>query len=98
MTESGLENWCTEAVYASLRGVLQVQQGFIGSDAPHDFYSEAVLVDFDSTVIPLDILIRKSGFIFTPMQAPQRTLCAKNTGVPFMCMTISNLNIANLCF
>lgn len=50
-------HWCTEAVFASLHGVLEVQQGFIRSQVPHDFYSEAVLVDFDSSIVPLDILI-----------------------------------------
>ena len=50
-------HWCTEAVFASLRGVLQVQQGFIRSHAPHDSYSEAVLVNFDSSVVSLDTLI-----------------------------------------
>jgi len=50
-------HWCTEAVFASLRGVVRVQQGFLGSHAPHDFYSEAVLVDFDSSAVSLDILI-----------------------------------------
>ena len=50
-------HWCTEAVFASLCGVLQVQQGFICSRAPHDFYSEAVLVNFDRARVSLDILI-----------------------------------------
>lgn len=50
-------HWCTEAVFASLHGVLRVQQGFMRSVPPHDFYSEAVLVDFDSSLVPLDILI-----------------------------------------
>ena len=50
-------HWCTEAVFASLRGVFSVQQGFLRSHAPHDFYSEAVLVNFDSSIVSLDILI-----------------------------------------
>ena len=50
-------HWCTEAVFQSLCGVTEVEQGFIKSHAPHDSYSEAVLVTFDSGVIPLDVLI-----------------------------------------
>ncbi len=51
-------HWCTEAVFASLCGVHQVQQGFIRSHAPHDSYSEAALVEFDSSVVPVDVLIK----------------------------------------
>ena len=50
-------HWCTEAVFQSLRGVTKVEQGFIKSHGPHDSYSEAALVTFDSDIIPLDILI-----------------------------------------
>jgi len=50
-------HWCTEAVFASLHGVLLVQQGFLRSHPPDDFYSEAVLVDFDRSVVSLDVLI-----------------------------------------
>ncbi|WP_420862589.1 peptide-methionine (S)-S-oxide reductase [Algirhabdus cladophorae] len=50
-------HWCTEAVFQSLRGVGNVAQGFIKSLAPHDSFSEAVVVTFDPEVIPLDVLI-----------------------------------------
>ncbi len=50
-------HWCTEAVFQSLRGVTKVEQGFIKSHASHDSYSEAALITFDSSVIPLDVLI-----------------------------------------
>ncbi len=50
-------HWCTEAVFASLRGVSCVQQGFICSHPPNDQYSEAVLVEFNERHISLDILI-----------------------------------------
>lgn len=50
-------HWCTEAVFQSLRGVTKVEQGFIKSHAPRDSYSEAALITFDSSVIPLDVLI-----------------------------------------
>lgn len=50
-------HWCTEAVFQTLRGVSHVEQGFIKSVAPHDTFSEAVIVTFDPDVIPLDILI-----------------------------------------
>lgn len=50
-------HWCTEAVFQSLRGVSDVQQGFIKSLAPRDTYSEAVIVTFDPDIIPLAVLI-----------------------------------------
>ena len=50
-------HWCTEAVFSALQGVHQVQQGFIGSHAPNEGYSEAVLVDFDEQQIQLKTLI-----------------------------------------
>ncbi len=50
-------HWCTEAVFQPLRGVSHVTQGFIRSDAPDDGWSEAVLVSFDMSVIPLEVLI-----------------------------------------
>jgi len=50
-------HWCTEAVFATLRGVERVRQGFMRSTAPHDSYSEAVLIDFDPGVIAPDVLI-----------------------------------------
>lgn len=50
-------HWCTEAVFQSLRGVTKVEQGFIKSHPPHDNYSEAVLVTFNSSIIPLAVLI-----------------------------------------
>lgn len=50
-------HWCTEAVFQSLRGVSQVEQGFICSDPPNDGWSEAVIAHFDDGVIGLDTLI-----------------------------------------
>jgi len=50
-------HWCTEAVFQSLRGVERVEQGFIRSTPPHDSWSEAVIVHFDTDVIPLETLI-----------------------------------------
>lgn len=50
-------HWCTEAVFASLRGVSNVDQGFIKSDPPHDGWSEAVRLQFDPAIIPLSALI-----------------------------------------
>lgn len=50
-------HWCTEAVFASLRGVVHVEQGFIRADAPDDSYSEAVLLTFQAEQIPLKSLI-----------------------------------------
>ena len=50
-------HWCTEAVFASLRGVAKVEQGFIRAPAPDDGWSEAVIAHFDPGTIPLPVLI-----------------------------------------
>ena len=50
-------HWCTEAVFQALRGVQQVDQGFIRSSPPDDTWSEAVTVQFDPEVIGLARLI-----------------------------------------
>lgn len=50
-------HWCTEAVFQALRGVVQVEQGFVKSEAPHDRFSEAVLLEFELAIISLDVLI-----------------------------------------
>ena len=49
-------HWCTEAVFQALRGVAQVDQGFVQSDAPADTWSEGVIVTFDLSVIQLATL------------------------------------------
>ena len=50
-------HWCTEAVFQALRGVQQVDQGFIRSLPPDDTWSEAVIVAFDLATIGLAELI-----------------------------------------
>jgi peptide-methionine (S)-S-oxide reductase len=49
-------HWCTEGVFQALRGVAQVDQGYVQSDAPADTWSEGVIVTFDPSVIPLATL------------------------------------------
>lgn len=50
-------HWCTEAVFQSLKGVIEVRQGFIRSDPPDHVFAEAVEVDFDPSEITLESLI-----------------------------------------
>ncbi|MEP9403155.1 peptide-methionine (S)-S-oxide reductase [Sphingomonas silueang] len=50
-------HWCTEGVFQSLRGVVQVDQGFLRSDPPADAWAEGVIVTFAPAAIPLDILV-----------------------------------------
>ena len=59
MTKAGFGggcHWCTEGVFQALRGVAQVDQGFLKSDAPADTWSEGVVITFDPSVIPLATL------------------------------------------
>lgn len=50
-------HWCTEAIFLALKGVAQVEQGWVASIAPHDTFSEGVIVHFDPTQITLRNLI-----------------------------------------
>lgn len=50
-------HWCSEAVFQSLYGVQEVEQGFIYSDPPNDAFSEAVIVTYDPTIISFTQLI-----------------------------------------
>ncbi len=49
-------HWCTEGVFQALKGVIQVDQGFIRSEAPSDAWAEGVIVQFDPAIISLGIL------------------------------------------
>ena len=50
-------HWCTEAVFQSLRGISNVEQGWIRSTPPHDKFSEAVIVTYDPNEMSLATLI-----------------------------------------
>ncbi len=50
-------HWCTEGIFQSLKGVLKVDQGWIGSKGTASELSEAVLVYFDPERIDVSVLI-----------------------------------------
>ena len=50
-------HWCTEAVFGSLRGVVEVNQGWIASEGEDQALSEGVIVHYDPTQIRLIDLI-----------------------------------------
>ncbi len=50
-------HWCTEAYFQSVRGVIKTEQGWVSSDAPHESFSEAVIVHYDPLIIPLPVLL-----------------------------------------
>lgn len=50
-------HWCTEAVFQSLVGVENVQQGWIASSGNNASFSEAVIVEYNATIIPIEVLI-----------------------------------------
>ena len=49
-------HWCTEAVFQSLKGVVRVEQGWIGSEDEFSELSEAVIVNYYPEDIPLKVL------------------------------------------
>jgi len=50
-------HWCTEGVFVSLRGVHEVEQGWVVSTPPDDAFSEAVIVHYDPGEISAEDLI-----------------------------------------
>lgn len=49
--------WCTEAVFQTLDGVENVEQGFVAPEESNATYSEAVIVHFNHALISLKDLI-----------------------------------------
>jgi peptide-methionine (S)-S-oxide reductase len=59
--------WCTEAVYAELKGVKSVTSGYIGGKVPNPTYkdvctgltghAEAIEIEYDPTVVPFEKLL-----------------------------------------
>lgn len=50
-------HWCTEAIFSSINGIQDVQQGWLASYPPDDAYSEGVLVKIDTAIIRLKDVI-----------------------------------------
>jgi len=50
-------HWCTEAVFSSVKGVVSVAQGWIASQDNNASFSEGVIVEYDSNIINLKVLI-----------------------------------------
>jgi len=51
-------HWCTEAIFQSIKGVNEVEQGWVSSTLPSATTpSEAVIVHFNDSFISLDLLI-----------------------------------------
>ena len=50
-------HWCTEAVFQSLQGVAEVNQGWVASTDKNSTFSEAVIVHFNPLKINLKDLI-----------------------------------------
>ena len=58
-------HWCTEAVFQALKGVVNVDQGFIASTEKNTTFSEAVIVKFNheiqlKTLVEIHLLTHKS--------------------------------------
>ena len=59
--------WCTEAVYAQIKGVKSVTSGYIGGEVPNPTYkdvctgltghAEAVEIEYDPTQVPFEKLL-----------------------------------------
>lgn len=50
-------HWCTEAVFQALKGVIKVEQGYVASTGINSDLSEAVIVYYNTEIIPLSVLI-----------------------------------------
>ena len=59
--------WCTEAVYAQIKGIKSVTSGYIGGEVPNPTYkdvctgltghAEAVEIEYDPAVVPFEKLL-----------------------------------------
>lgn len=54
---SGTCYWCTEAIFLSLRGVINVEQGWLSSFGEHNWFSEGIIVTYIPDIISLKNLI-----------------------------------------
>jgi peptide-methionine (S)-S-oxide reductase len=68
-------HWCTEAVFASLKGIISVQQGWIASTGENNAYSEAVISEYDTEFITLQTLI--AVHIYTHSATSQHRMRSK---------------------
>jgi peptide-methionine (S)-S-oxide reductase len=50
-------HWCMEAIFLSIKGVINVDQGWISPKGNDSSFSEAVIVEFDPEVIGIHDLI-----------------------------------------
>ncbi|WP_439558238.1 peptide-methionine (S)-S-oxide reductase [Dyadobacter sp.] len=50
-------HWCTEAIFKSLKGIIHVAQGWIRSVDDSTDFSEAVIVEFDPSLVSLENVI-----------------------------------------
>lgn len=70
--------WCLDAAYRALRGVTEVESGYIGGAVPHPSYelvctgttghAEAVRVTFDPETIPGEVIIDAYFTMHDPRQ------------------------------
>ena len=70
--------WCLDAAYRVLRGVIDVHSVFTGGETPHPTYelvctgrtghAEAVIVEFDESVIPADVILDAFFTMHDPRQ------------------------------
>ena len=67
-------HWCTEAVFQALKGVQNVEQGWISAVGAEDFH-EAVVLHFDAKIISLEDLIEVH--LFTHNSTSSHSLRAK---------------------
>ncbi|SDL44156.1 peptide-methionine (S)-S-oxide reductase [Salinimicrobium catena] len=51
-------HWCTEAVFQAVKGVENVEQGYIASEGDAREFSEAVIVHFHPEIVSSEDLIR----------------------------------------
>jgi peptide-methionine (S)-S-oxide reductase len=53
----GCCHWCTEAIFQTLNGVTEVEQGWVSSTQENSAFSEAVIIHFNVKDINLETLI-----------------------------------------
>ncbi|MCX2743092.1 peptide-methionine (S)-S-oxide reductase [Mangrovivirga sp. M17] len=50
-------HWCTEGIFRSIKGIDNVQQGWISGEPPYHEFSEGIIFEFDQNIIPLNTVL-----------------------------------------
>ena len=87
-------HWCTEAVFQSLIGIENVEQGFIASEDEYNTFSEAVIVHFNPEEISLKDLIEIH--LYTHKSTSEHSMRSKYRSAVYSFNETQQINTINI--